>query len=128
VTERTLRNFPMQANGAEMLRLACCLATERGLAVCAPVHDALLVEGPADGFDGVVGATVAAMREASELVLPGFPLRTDAKVVRSPGRYADPRGEGMWATVWRLVGEAEAEAGMLPEEGLSGEPTPSTGA
>ena len=28
--ERSLRNFPMQANGAEMLRLACCLATERG--------------------------------------------------------------------------------------------------
>ena len=27
---RSLRNFPMQANGAEMLRLACCLATERG--------------------------------------------------------------------------------------------------
>ena len=26
---RSLRNFPMQANGAEMLRLACCLATER---------------------------------------------------------------------------------------------------
>ena len=26
----SLRNFPMQANGAEMLRLACCLATEAG--------------------------------------------------------------------------------------------------
>ena len=38
----TLRNFPMQANGAEMLRLACCLATERGVQVCAPVHDAVL--------------------------------------------------------------------------------------
>ena len=37
---RSLRNFPMQANGAEMLRLACCLATERGIEVCAPVHDA----------------------------------------------------------------------------------------
>jgi DNA polymerase-1 len=34
---RSLRNFPMQANGAEMLRLACCLATERGIEVCAPV-------------------------------------------------------------------------------------------
>jgi len=42
---RSLTNFPMQANGAEMLRLACCLATERGVAVCAPVHDALLLEG-----------------------------------------------------------------------------------
>ena len=38
---RSLRNFPMQANGAEMLRLACCLATERGIEVCAPVHDAV---------------------------------------------------------------------------------------
>jgi DNA polymerase I len=28
---RALRNFPMQANGAEMMRLACCLATERGI-------------------------------------------------------------------------------------------------
>ena len=42
---RSLANFPMQANGAEMLRLACCLATERGIAVCCPVHDALLIEG-----------------------------------------------------------------------------------
>ena len=39
---RSLRNFPMQANGAEMLRLACWLATERGIEICAPVHDAVL--------------------------------------------------------------------------------------
>ena len=38
---RTLVNFPMQANGAEMMRIAACLATEAGLEVCAPVHDAL---------------------------------------------------------------------------------------
>src|SRR5215210_5707630 len=40
---RSLRNFPMQANGAEMLRLACSLAIERGIEVCAPVHDAVLI-------------------------------------------------------------------------------------
>ena len=45
---RSLRNFPCQANGAEMMRLACCLATERGVSVVAPVHDAVMVEGPAD--------------------------------------------------------------------------------
>ena len=42
----SLRNFPMQANGAEMLRLACIYATEPGLRVCAPVHDAILIEAP----------------------------------------------------------------------------------
>ena len=62
---RSLANFPMQANGAEMLRLACCLATERGHCVCCPVHDALLVEGPADEIEDVVAETQAAMHEAS---------------------------------------------------------------
>jgi hypothetical protein len=105
---RSLRNFPLQANGAEMLRLACCLATERGVRVCAPVHDALLVEGPADTIEEVVAETERAMREASELVLPGFPLRTEAKVVRWPDRYVDDRGRRMWDTVQELLaGQAE---------------------
>jgi DNA polymerase I-like protein with 3'-5' exonuclease and polymerase domains len=104
---RSLRNFPAQAHGSEMLRLACCLATERGIAVCAPVHDALLVEGPADGIEAVVAETQRAMREASEYVLPGFPLRTDAKIVRYPERYSDPRGVRMWDTVSRLLEASE---------------------
>jgi hypothetical protein len=32
-----LRNFQMQAHGAEMLRLACIYPAEKGLAICAPL-------------------------------------------------------------------------------------------
>src|SRR5262249_55505267 len=46
VNPRSIRNFPMQGNGSEMLRLACCLATEQGIRVCWPVHDAILIEAP----------------------------------------------------------------------------------
>jgi DNA polymerase-1 len=46
VNPRSLRNYPMQANGAEMLRLACCLGTEQGIEVGAPVHDAVLICAP----------------------------------------------------------------------------------
>ena len=99
-------NFPMQANGAEMLRLACCLATESGLAVCAPVHDALLIEAPAGEVDEHVAALQACMREASSVVLDGFELGSDAKIVRWPDRYADNRGEVMWKTVTRLLDAA----------------------
>jgi DNA polymerase I-like protein with 3'-5' exonuclease and polymerase domains len=102
---RSLRNFPLQGNGAEMLRLACCLATERGIMVCAPVHDALLVEGPADAIEDTVARTQEAMREASVLVLPGFPLRTEAKTVRYPDRYMDERGRRFWELVWGLMEE-----------------------
>jgi DNA polymerase I len=109
---RALRNFAMQANGAEMMRLAACLATERGLNVCCPVHDAFLIEAGAGEIDNAVKRMQAAMREASEAVLPGFPLNTEAKVVRYPDRYADPRGERMWAAVCGIVAELEAEADL----------------
>jgi DNA polymerase I-like protein with 3'-5' exonuclease and polymerase domains len=113
---RSLRNFPMQANGAEMLRLACCLATERGVEVCAPMHDVLLVEGPLEAIDEVVAATREAMREASEVVLGGSPLRAEARVVRWPDRYADERGRAMWDRVMGLLG---AEGGTVRARGTS---------
>lgn len=101
----------MQANGAEMLRLACCFATERGITVCAPVHDALLVEAPIEQIGEVVAATQKAMADASRLVLGGFELRSEAKIFAHPERFTDPRGEGMWAKVWQVIEELErAEA------------------
>lgn len=108
---RSLRNFPMQANGAEMLRLACCLMTERGLNVCAPVHDAVLIEGSADAVDETVDTAKRCMAEASRVILDGFTLAVDADVIIHPDRYSDPRGATMWSRVRDLVAEAEREAG-----------------
>ncbi|MBA4067781.1 MAG: DNA polymerase I [Isosphaera sp.] len=103
---RSLRNFPMQANGSEMLRLACCDATEAGVTVCCPVHDAVLIEAAEAEIDAAVEATQGHMRRASEIVLAGFPLRTDVKVVRHPDRYSDKRGAAMWRAVCELCGRA----------------------
>jgi DNA polymerase I-like protein with 3'-5' exonuclease and polymerase domains len=110
---RSLGNFPMQANGAEMLRLACCLATENGIDVIAPVHDAVLIEAPADELQATVERMQAAMAEASRVVLNGFELASDAKLVYWPDRYADPRGETMWKTVVGLAGGMSASATTL---------------
>jgi hypothetical protein len=107
---RSLRNFPMQAHGAEMMRLACCLATERGIAVCAVVHDALLIEAAVNEIETAAAQTQQAMQEASELVMPAFPLRTEAKLVRYPERYQDPRGVQMWETVQRVLNELDRES------------------
>jgi hypothetical protein len=99
-----LRNFPLQANGGEMLRLACCLTTERAIRVCCPVHDALLIEAPSDEIDEVVVETQSLMEEASRVVLDGFTIRTEAQVIRFPVRYVDKRGKPMWDAVSNLVG------------------------
>ena len=104
---RSLRNFPMQANGAEMIRLAACLATERGIEVCAPVHDAFLICVPLDRLDQDVATMRAAMAEASRIVLGGFELGTDVAITRWPDRYTDARGSVMWQRVLELLDRSE---------------------
>jgi DNA polymerase I len=100
----------MQANGAEMLRLACCLATENGIEVCAPIHDAVLIAAPLNRIENDVARTQAFMAEASRVVLGGFELRTEAKIVKYPDRFIDNRGVRMWGEVWALIEELEVES------------------
>jgi len=102
---RFLRNFPMQGNGAEMLRIACCELTDAGIRVCAPVHDAVLIEAPLSDLPEVISNTQQIMANASALVLDGFRLRSDAEIFCHPGRYMDDRGHKMWETVMTILDE-----------------------
>jgi len=99
-------NFPMQSTCAEILRWACVYAVEDGIEVMAPVHDALLVGGTVNGIEEVAARTKAAMDKASTMVL-GLAMRTDAKIVRYPERFRDPRGAGTWDRIMGLVEEIE---------------------
>ena len=106
---RSLRNFMMQGCGADMLRAACVLATENGIEVSAPVHDAVLITAPIDRIDYDVAAMKAYMIEAARGVLDGFEIDVDAKIVWFPDRYSDgERSAYMWETVTNVVAEAEA--------------------
>lgn len=97
---RSLRNFLMQANGAEMLRVACMLGTEAGIEICAPVHDAVLICAPSDRIDADVARMQNYMREASRIILGGFELETEisgppsrdgvVRPIRHPSRPLQP--------------------------------------
>lgn len=109
---RSLANYQMQSNGAEMLRLACAMATEAGITVCCPVHDAILIESDADKIGTAVEQTQTIMREAGRVVLDGFDLESDAKIVSYPERYFDEgRGREMWDKVFRLASESDTRRG-----------------
>jgi len=106
INPRALLNWPMQSNGAEMMRLACCELTEQGVQVCAPIHDAILIEADIDEIDQVVEKTKIAMAHASELVLgTGKIVRTDVEIIRYPDRYVDEAGGDLWDRVMRLLNE-----------------------
>ena len=105
---RSLRNWPMQAAGAEMLRLATIALVAAGVSVSALVHDAILIEADERDIDEHVAATKALMGRASEVVTGGFPLRVASKVFTHGHRYRDKRGIPMWNRVVRTLREAGA--------------------
>jgi len=103
LNDRSLLNFPMQANGAEMLRLAACMATEAGLKVCAPIHDALLLEAPLEQLDQDIAQLREIMIEASQMVMGSLACRVDVDIIRYPDRYRDEGGGEMWDRVMGLL-------------------------
>jgi hypothetical protein len=102
---RTLMNFPVQANAAEMLRLAVVYVASAGVRILAPVHDALLIEAPTVEIDEAVRLTQSAMLRASEAVLAGFQLRSEATMIHYPNRFNDERGRDMWAWIAKTLTE-----------------------
>jgi hypothetical protein len=104
VKANTFLNWPMQAHGAEMMRIACCLAVDRGIKLCAPIHDALLIEAPIDQIDAHVATLKQCMADASELVLgQGRVCRVDAEIIRHPDRFMDENGVAMWEQVMEIL-------------------------
>jgi DNA polymerase-1 len=106
--ERSIRNWPVQATGADILRIACILATRRGIKLLAPVHDAVLIAAPIDRIEADVALMREIMRRASRIVLNAdaagtHELRTDYTIIRYPDRYSDKRGAKIWTEVTGLL-------------------------
>jgi len=111
---RTIRNYPMQSSGSECLHAACVLAERRGIKLVATIHDALIAEGPVEDIEDISIALDRLMRDASSIVLNGYELRTDEKIIcsgplapaREEAHYHDKRGEAMFNKVVQLAKEA----------------------
>jgi DNA polymerase I len=105
---RTLFNFPMQGNGAEMLRLATVDLCEAGIVPSMLIHDGILFE-----LDNEEQVTLAKeiMRKASREVCDGFELGVDEDQRLLNGeRYQDKRdvAKEMWVTIMNVLREVKA--------------------
>jgi DNA polymerase I-like protein with 3'-5' exonuclease and polymerase domains len=101
--KRTLFNFPMQGNGAEMLRLAAWRLCEAGLVPSMLVHDGILVEVQ---DKGQIAHAMEIMRGAGRDVCDGFEIDVEVDQLLEHGaRYSDKRpvARAMWATIMNAL-------------------------
>jgi len=115
LSERSIRNWPIQSTCADIFRLAYVWGTRHGLTLIAPVHDAVLLEAPEDRIERDVTLMREIMRRASRVVL-GIELRTDVKIIRYPDRFTDSRGTELWDTVLKLLAERRARMAETVKE------------
>jgi hypothetical protein len=111
---RTIYNFPMQGNGAEMLRLAAMRLCEAGIIPSMLVHDAILLE--ADSEEQIAHAKEI-MERAGADVCNGFKIGVDVERMDIGGRFRDkrPAAEKIWATIMLALQEVGAlPKGQLP--------------
>jgi DNA polymerase-1 len=102
---RSVQNFPTQAHGAEMLRLACIYAADEGLPIVAPVHDAVLIEAPTSEMPEVSARMEFLMRQASRDVLRGFEVDVEHSLTGDGERYVDEDGRNFFELIMKEVGE-----------------------
>jgi DNA polymerase I len=113
--QRALFNYPMQSNGAEMLRLAAARMCEAGLVPNMLVHDGLLIETRSAWQ---IDQAKEIMREAGREVCNGFEVGADVDQKLEHGaRFRDKRpiAKKMWEAMMQALQEVGAiERGELP--------------
>ena len=111
----TARNWLIQANAAAIFRYACLLMRALGIRVIAVVHDAVLLEAPANRIDAEVARAIVCLERASRRFLRGKALRVDPKIVREGERLGDKRGTDIWNFFERTL--RELDEGMINAAG-----------
>lgn len=102
----SIANFPVQATGAEILRVAIIALEEAGHRVVAPVHDAVLVELDEDGWEEELAEVRQLMSRAAAAVAPSIEIPTDVELVMPGQNYMDKRGAKFWELVAPIIGRA----------------------
>jgi DNA polymerase-1 len=109
VTMNTLRDWLIQADAGEVLRLSVIDVTAAGVDIIATLHDALMIEAPCAQIDDAVQRTRQAMERASAAVLfnpsrtTHYPLRVDAVVVRYPEHYRVTEEADWWGRLRNML-------------------------
>ncbi len=85
----TLKNWPIQAVGADILRKAVMDCENAGLRVLAPLHDAIMFESSIEDHEAHIHQAQTLMVNAAKHWLSDFPLRLDTQLV-FPGQTLCP--------------------------------------
>ena len=97
VNRRAIANFAAQANAAELMRLAACIAIEEGIEICMPVHDQFIAVAPDTEARAVADRLARIMVDAAAALFGrALRFRSTFNIIPHGQRYTDKRDLETW--------------------------------
>ena len=85
---RTVRNWPIQAAGADILRRVCLSMDAADIPIVGCLHDSVMLEIPLADYEATIERAVRLMGDASAEVLEGFRLKIAVERTAFPPGYS----------------------------------------
>jgi DNA polymerase-1 len=108
VTDNTIQNWPVQSCASDIFRVLAVAADDAGLATCALIHDAVVIEEEESRIEDAVAAMRDCMIRAGRAVIGADLDVGKPQIVRFPDRFYDKDGEPMYRKVTVLLPEIAA--------------------
>jgi DNA polymerase I-like protein with 3'-5' exonuclease and polymerase domains len=109
---RTLKNFPVQAEAAEIMHLGASKMSDGGVMICTTVHDAVLAMCPTERAQETAAFIAQCWREAGQEVI-GYPISTDQYIFT--GRFTESGSMPAWERLLAGLEKAESKTMALEE-------------
>jgi DNA polymerase-1 len=103
--QRSIKNYPMQGTGSNILRRACAGLTTAGVELIGTNHDSVMVQAPIAEIDGKVKLAEQIMIASSRKLLGGHACRVDIEqVIKYPEHWSPDAGRELYL---QLIGVCE---------------------
>jgi hypothetical protein len=106
-----MMNYPLQAGGADYMRVVLIAATEAGLWVCCVVHDGFMIMARTEEIEAAVATMLMIMKAAGELLYGEAAIVKCDQIVHWPNCF-DPglndEERELWGLIVQTVLELEA--------------------
>jgi len=107
INQRSLMNWSIQSESAEVLRNALIRLTDKHIKVCAMVHDAFLIEVPIPESEDMIAQAKQCMVDAARYIVGGTIM---VDVERIKGNYKQkPKYQKIWDLIFEEIEKYKSE-------------------
>lgn len=101
----SVKNFPIQGNGASIMRSAIALAHDAGLKILCPLHDAIYIEHNENDEEAKRTLAECMDKAVTQVLGDRIKIRGDEKTITSSDVWVEKKGKAMYESLKQYIAD-----------------------